>query len=86
MKHYIRFMTMMLLTAFLAFAACGGGGGGDNGGGGDGLSAGDTETYTADGVSFVMAYVPGGKTFPTGVPMTKPMPRQRTPTGSVRPK
>ncbi len=24
------------------------------------------ETYTAEGVSFIMAYVPGGKTFPTG--------------------
>ncbi len=35
--------------------------------GGVGLFAGDTETYTADGVSFVMAYVPGGKTFPTGL-------------------
>ncbi|AHC15634.1 formylglycine-generating enzyme family protein [Salinispira pacifica] len=31
------------------------------------LSAGDTETYTAGGVSFVMSYVPGGMTFPTGV-------------------
>jgi formylglycine-generating enzyme required for sulfatase activity len=33
---------------------------------GGGLSAGDTGTYTADGVSFTMAYVPGGLTFPTG--------------------
>ncbi len=32
-----------------------------------GPSAGDTVTYTADGVSFVMVYVPGGLTFPTGV-------------------
>lgn len=31
------------------------------------LSAGDTENYTAGGVSFLMAYVPGGLTFPTGV-------------------
>ena len=31
-----------------------------------GHSAGDMETYTADGVSFKMAYVPGGITFPTG--------------------
>ena len=30
------------------------------------LQAGDTETYTADGVSFDLAYVPGGLTFPTG--------------------
>ena len=34
--------------------------------GGGGLSAGDTTTYTFEGVSFVMAYVPGGLTFPTG--------------------
>lgn len=29
-------------------------------------SAGDKVTFTADGVSFTLAYVPGGKTFPTG--------------------
>jgi hypothetical protein len=27
----------------------------------------DSSTYTADGVSFVMSYVPGGFTFPTGI-------------------
>ena len=31
-----------------------------------GYSAGDMETYSADSVSFSMAYVPGGKIFPTG--------------------
>jgi formylglycine-generating enzyme required for sulfatase activity len=31
------------------------------------LSGGGTYTYTADGVTFKMVYVPGGKTFPTGV-------------------
>lgn len=62
MKHF-RFIVMILVALTLAFASCGGGGGG---GGGGGLSAGDTETCTAGGVTFVMVYVPGGKTFPNG--------------------
>jgi formylglycine-generating enzyme len=32
-----------------------------------GFIAGDTKTYTADGVSFIMVFVPCGMTFPTGV-------------------
>ncbi len=31
------------------------------------FSAGDSATYTVDGVNFTMVYVPGGLTFPTGV-------------------
>ena len=60
---YFRLMAMLLLSAVMAFTACGDDGGSDGGGG---ATAGDTETYTADGVSFAMAYVPGGLTFPTG--------------------
>ncbi len=66
------FQTITLLSMFLtifAFSACGGGGG--SGGADDdgtaGYSAGDNETYTVEGVSFIMVFVPGGKTFPTGV-------------------
>jgi hypothetical protein len=40
-------------------------------------------TYTADGVSFLMAYVPGSLTFPTGMMMAA-QPRLPTPTGSAR--
>ncbi len=61
---------VLLIAASLTFTACGGGGGGgggNNGGGGDGLFAGDNETFTADGVSFAMVYVPAGLTFPTGI-------------------
>ena len=62
---YFRFLAMLLVVATITFTACDdSGGSGENGGGG--LSAGDTKTYTADGVSFVMVYVPEGKTFPTG--------------------
>jgi len=54
-----------MLSAALVLTACDDeGGSGENGGG---LSAGDKETFTADGVSFAMAYVPGGLTFPTGI-------------------
>ena len=60
---YFRLLAMLLLSAVMAFTACGDDGGSDGGGG---ATAGDTETYTADGVSFAMAYVPGGLTFPTG--------------------
>jgi len=35
-------------------------------GGGAGTAPGYKETYTADGVTFKMVHVPGGKTFPTG--------------------
>ena len=47
-----------LLISALIFIDC-------NSNGGN--SAGDMVTYTADGVSFNMVYVPGGLTFPTGL-------------------
>lgn len=72
MKHTIRLFIFMLIAASLAVAGCDDQKSnnsslllllfGDNG-----LSAGDSETYTADGVSFIMAYGPDGLTFPTGV-------------------
>jgi formylglycine-generating enzyme len=68
MKFQLQLAAILMLAASLAFASC------------DekkddnsslllllgGHSAGDMETFSADGVSFLMAYVPGGKTFPTG--------------------
>lgn len=51
---YFRFLAMLLVTATLAFTACGSGGGGGS------------TPVTSDGVSFIMVYVPGGLTFPTG--------------------
>ncbi len=60
-KHKFIAVILLMLGAF-AFSRCGGDGAGDGGG----HAVGDIETYTADGVSFNMAYVPGGKTFPTG--------------------
>ncbi|HOO71561.1 MAG TPA: SUMF1/EgtB/PvdO family nonheme iron enzyme [Spirochaetota bacterium] len=63
MKYSIRFLGTLVLAAALGLAACDDeGGSGDNGGA---LSAGDKQTVTANGVSFVMVYVPGGITFPT---------------------
>lgn len=55
-------MTIILSVLMMAFTAC------DDklGDSGSGLSAGDPEILAADGVSFVMVYVPGGKIFPTG--------------------
>jgi sulfatase modifying factor 1 len=63
-------MTLIIICCVLALNACKEDGGTNQSlitlfGGG--LSAGDMKTYTADSVSFNMAYVPGGKTFPTGV-------------------
>ena len=55
-------MTGMILSSMVS---CGGGGGGDNPVE-SGISAGHTETYTADDISFTMIYMPGGKTFPVG--------------------
>ncbi len=52
------FVTLLHVMVTLAFTTCSGDGG---------QSAGDKTTYEADGVQFVMAYVPGGFTFPTGV-------------------
>jgi len=60
MKH-LKLLVILLVLTYLAFAACGNDSSNTN------YSAGDTETYTADGVSFVMVYVPGGLTFPVGV-------------------
>ena len=59
---YLKLTLISLIAATFAFTACGGGGGGETG-----PHAGDTKTYTADDVSFVMVYVPGGLTSPTGV-------------------
>jgi formylglycine-generating enzyme len=65
MKYFI-FLVIIQLAVTLPFITCGGGGGsGDDVSGGH--SAGDMETYIAGGVLFNMAYVPGGKTFPTGL-------------------
>ena len=70
MKNTTRLLGSMLIAVLLAFAAC------DTGKKDDNsslllllLSGGASQkvTYTADGVSFFMAYVPGGLTFPTGV-------------------
>ncbi len=70
MKKIIQFFGCMLLAAALGNSAC-------NKANDDNSSllllllaapsAGDTVTYAADGVSFTLAYVPGGLTFPTGV-------------------
>ncbi len=70
MKQQVRCIPALILCALLAMLAC------DTGKKKDssslllllagGLSAGDTQTYTAGGVSFTMVYVPGGLTFPTG--------------------
>ncbi len=65
MHHFQYFTSIVLLATALVFTACDDGGGDDTGG--SSLSAGDKETYTADGVSFAMVYVPGGLTFPTGL-------------------
>jgi formylglycine-generating enzyme required for sulfatase activity len=73
MKYYMRFWGVVILAAALTFTACDTGKKDNNNSlllmllpGGGVLSAGDKVTYTADGVWFTMAYVPGGKTFPTG--------------------
>jgi formylglycine-generating enzyme len=73
MKFQVKPVAFLLLAASLALTAC------DKKeednssllllirGGGSVYSPGDMEPFTADGVSFKMAYVPGRKTFPTGV-------------------
>ena len=66
MKYSFRFLGMLMVA--LLFIACGN----DDGVSDDDdditvPSAGDKETYTADGVSFNMIYVPGALTFPTGI-------------------
>ena len=69
MKFRFRLTAILMLAAGLAFAGC------KNTGSASsssmllylgGLSAGDIKTVTVDAVSFNMAYVPGGATFPTG--------------------
>ncbi len=67
MKLQLNLAAILMLTASVAFTACDEKKDDNNsllllllaGGGG-------MKTYTADGVSFKMAYVPGGVTFPTG--------------------
>lgn len=71
MKNF-RWLAILLIVATLAVAGCEKknndtlllyGSGGDE----TTYEAGDKKTYKADGVSFRMAYVPGGLTFKTGV-------------------
>lgn len=70
MKKQVRCKISLILCALLAILACDMGKKKDNStlllllAGG--ISAGDTQTYTAGGVSFTMVYVPGGLTFPAG--------------------
>ncbi len=64
MKRFLYMGFAFFIAAFVI--ACGGGGSDSGGGGGTNYIAGDMETYTAGGVSFSMAYIPGGLTFPTG--------------------
>jgi formylglycine-generating enzyme required for sulfatase activity len=70
MKNQFKFMMLTIICCALAFNACKQDGGTNQSllalfGGGH--SAGDMETYTADSISFNMAYVPDGKSFPTGI-------------------
>jgi formylglycine-generating enzyme len=64
MKIQIKFAAILILAVALAFTACGGS---DDNGTATVVAPGDKAAFTADSVSFNMAYVPGGKTFPTGV-------------------
>ncbi len=69
MNFKFKLAAILMLAAGLSFAACK-----NTGSGGSsslllffgGHSAGDIKTYTVDSISFNMAYVPGGATFPTG--------------------
>ena len=57
-----RFSSMVVsISLIFIFSLC------STGGGERTLSPGDKTTYTADGVSFTLVYVPGGITFPTGI-------------------
>jgi formylglycine-generating enzyme required for sulfatase activity len=56
---------MMMVATALCFGACDDGGG--SGDARDSGAAGDAETFTVNSVSFVMVFVPGGVTFPTGI-------------------
>jgi formylglycine-generating enzyme required for sulfatase activity len=64
------FLTVYLLL-FFALLSCDSSGGGSNDGGGEDsnreFSAGEKETFMADSLSFVMAYLPGGLNYMAGV-------------------
>ncbi len=72
MKTLCRFISFLILICALAFLSCETGKKDNNNNlifmllAGGGLSPYNMETYTADGVSFLMANMPGGTTFPTG--------------------
>jgi hypothetical protein len=66
MKYRFKFFGIMLCAAALVFTACFGDGSDNDEGGITGYTVGYKETYAVDNVTFVMIYVPGGKTFPIG--------------------
>ena len=73
MKHLLKITALTLAFAAIVLAGCEDGEDDNSDSmllmllGGGGTATAYKETYTADGVTFKMAYVPGGKTFPTGI-------------------
>lgn len=77
MKKIPLYLLTAILILVIALAGCGGGGGGNNppspggdnhdnpGGGNNGDDGTTSRSYTVEGVTFTMRYVPGGLTFPT---------------------